>query len=81
LLLLVVEDHQDIIVSESLDALTKDEMVRIIKWATVVHYEASDNPCRARCAPKCLRKLLPKDHYLQTWRMPKRQRRRHARAH
>lgn len=51
--------------------LTKDELIKICKWTKIVMYEASDNPCRARYAPKCLRQLLPKDHYLQQWRMPK----------
>ena len=58
-----------------LDNLTVHELSQIGKWCAKMHYEASDNPVRARAAPKCLRLLLPKDHYLQTWR-----RRKHARS-
>jgi hypothetical protein len=78
-LLLVLENHQDYLASEALDALTKPEMIQIFRWASAMSHEASDNPCRARCAPKCLRRLLPVDHYLQTWRVPKRRRTVHGR--
>lgn len=56
--------------ADAVDTLTKQEMIRVIDWCAAMHYEASDNPIRARCAPKCLRRLLPSDHYLQTWRVP-----------
>jgi hypothetical protein len=56
----------------SLAGLTKAELLKIWDWAQVLAYEASDNPCRARHAPKALRERLPADHYLQRWRMPKR---------
>lgn len=65
-LMLVIEDERP-----SLKSLTVPELLRIWEWAQTMHYEASDNPCRARAAPKSLRNLLPGGHYLQTWRMPK----------
>lgn len=68
-LLLVIEEPTPI---PSLDDLTKADLEKIAKWAITCHYEASDNPCRARAAPKALRRLLPANHYLQRWRMPKR---------
>ncbi len=58
--------------SEDFDKLSVAALNKIGKWATVMMYEASDNPCRARHAPKELRDILPNDHYLQKWRMPKR---------
>lgn len=68
-LLLVLDDDVN---SLELSSLSDEELQRIVRWAHVMHLEASDNPCRARAAPKCLRKLLPPSHYLQKWRMPKR---------
>ena len=68
-LMMVIEDERP-----SLKSLTMPELRRIWDWAQVMVYEASDNPCRARAAPKALRNLLPAGHYLQTWRMPKRAR-------
>lgn len=68
-LLLVLDDD---INSLELDSLSDVELQRIVRWAHAMHSEASDNPCRAGAAPKCLRKLLPPTHYLQKWRMPKR---------
>lgn len=55
-----------------LGGLTSAALDKVGRWATVMMYEASDNDCRARYAPRELRELLPKDHYLQKWRMPKR---------
>jgi hypothetical protein len=60
----------------NLTRLTSADLDKIGRWATVMIYEASDNDCRARHAPRELRELLPKDHYLQTWRMPKKKIRR-----
>jgi len=76
-LLMVLENHQDELASESIDALTIAQMKLIIVWCQTMMYEASDNPVRARYAPKALRELLPPGHYLHTWRKP---RRRHVRA-
>jgi len=71
--LMMIDDGLDKFVSTSEAAsLSDDDAKRIIRWAGVMMFEASDNDCRARCAPKCLRQLLPADHYLQTWRLPKR---------
>lgn len=60
-------------INETVDigSLAIAELSRVWRWAATMVYEASDNPCRARSAPKCLRDLLPKDHYLQTWRRRK----------
>ncbi len=57
--------------SEDFDKLTVVALNKIGKWAATMMFEASDNPCRARYAPRELREILPDDHYLQTWRMPK----------
>lgn len=70
--LLMVLDEADKVADLDLDSLTKAELDRIGKWAATMMFEASDNPCRARQAPACLRAMLPKEHYLQTWRKPKR---------
>ena len=71
-LLMVLDNHQEIIPSEAIDAFSEEEAQAVILWAGVMMFEASDNPVRARHAPKCLRRVLPADHYLQAWRMPKR---------
>jgi len=55
-----------------LSGLTIAELEKIIYWCAMLHFEASDNPCRARHAPKSLRELMPKDHWIRRWRMPKR---------
>lgn len=70
-LLLALENHQDYIASEALDALPEKEKRQIVGWCQTMMYEASDNPVRARYAPKALRQLLPPDHYLHRWRKPK----------
>ena len=59
---------------EGLIKLTVPELKQVARWCATSMFEASDNPVRARCAPKCLRRLLPADHYLQRWRVPKRRR-------
>jgi hypothetical protein len=49
--------------------LTEPQRLEVAKWLSDIMFEASDNPVRATPAPECLRKLLPKDHFLQTWRV------------
>lgn len=67
-LLMVLEERDSV----SLDGVTRANLIKIGVWAQTMMYEASDNPVRARHAPKVLRERLPADHYLQRWRMPKR---------
>lgn len=68
MLLCVLETSDEI---PDLTRLNKAQLTQICEWASVMTFEASDNPCRARHAPRCLRDLIPEGHYLQKWRMPK----------
>lgn len=63
LLVLPVEEIPDV------SKLTTPQRFAVRQWAFDVHLEAGDNDLKATPAPVCLRKLLPPDHYLQTWRV------------
>lgn len=68
LLLLVWPDEHTC--PPDLVALNGYQIKEICEWAGLVHAEAGDNDCHAGGAPECLRRLLPEDHYYQTWRVP-----------
>lgn len=59
-----------------IDALSVHEQQEITRWCREMHMEAQTDPEyleehpeeRAVAAPACLLRVLPKDHYLHTWR-------------
>lgn len=65
----LVLGEQEMPTVEQLSTLSGEELREVELWAGDLHLEASDNDVTASAAPECLRKILPEEHYLHTWRV------------
>lgn len=54
---------------EGIERLTDRDREQVALWAGRMHLEASDNDVKVGPAPKCLRRILSPEHYLQRWRV------------